>query len=256
MTEQTPCIGAVVLAGGRVPASLAHLCRHRALLHIHGRVMVDYVADALQRAPSIRGIVTVAPAEALSELAHLPGQQLAAGDTLVTNMQLGARALDTIHPTHLLFITGDLPLITVEGIEQYIAASLASSAALTYPIIPRAASETRFPGAKRTYVRIHEGTFTGGNAICTDAHLLDDKHALIQSLYAARKQPLRLANILGWGTVWRLLLGSLTLPYLEAVATRILDAPVRAIITPYAEMGFDVDKPEDLAAVEDALNAG
>lgn len=236
-----------------MPPSLAGLCAHRALLRVGGRYVLEYLLDTLTQTPSIIGTVLVTAPEALAELGGLRCDTTPEGDSLVENMQRGARALAGKQPTHLLFITGDIPLVTVAGIEDYITASVQSGAALTYPIIPRAACEARFPGARRTYVRLQEGIFTGGNAIFTTANLLDDKQALIQGLYAARKQPLKLAQILGWATVLRMLTGTLTLPYLESVATRILSAPIRAVITAYAEIGFDVDKAEDLAAVERTL---
>ncbi len=250
MSEHASRIIAVVLAGGRVPAPLAPYCTHRALLRIDGRYMLEYVVQALRQAPSVQGIAVVSAPEVLAALPESPCVLVPEGDSLVENMQRGARALAELHPSHLLFITGDIPLITPEAIEHYLAASLQSGAALTYPIITRAVCVTGVPTAKRTYVRIREGTFTGGNAIFTTANLLDDKQALIQDLYRARKEIWRLANILGWSTVLRMLTGTLTLPYLESVGTRILAAPVRAIISPFAEIGFDVDKPEDIQSVE------
>lgn len=249
----TSCIGAVVLAGGRVPAALAAYCAHRATLPIRGHCMPAYVLRMLATSTVVRDFVLVAPAEALPALADLPGRHVAARETLVENMLAGKEALAGTPLTHVLFLTGDIPMLTREGLEGYITDSLLSGAALTYPIIPRALSEARFPGARRTYVRIKEGTFTGGNAIFTTAGLLDDQQTLIQQLYSARKAPLQLAGLLGWGTVLRLLTGTLTLPYLERIATRLLHAPARAIITPYPELGFDVDKPQDLRAVEQAL---
>lgn len=242
-----------MLAGGRVPPTLAHLCDHRALLRLNGRYLLDYLLETLQATPSVAACAVVADAGALPALAALPGCHVAAGESIVENMQRGAHALAGEKPTHLLFITGDIPLITPEGLEHYLRNSLASGAALTYPIIPREASEIRFPGARRTYVKLREGTFTGGNAIFTTANLLDDKAELIQGLYAARKQPVKLAKLLGPGAVLRLLTGAITLPYIEAVATRILGASARAIISPHPEIGFDVDKLDDLAAVERAL---
>jgi len=248
-----PRIGAVVLAGGRVPATLAHLCDHRALLQLNGRFLLEYLLNTLDATPSVAATVVVAPADALPPLSHLAGYRAAAGDSIVENMRHGANALVDEHVTHLLFITGDIPLVTSDGLEDYIAESLHSGAALTYPIIPRAACEARFPGARRTYVHLREGTFTGGNAIFTTADLLDDKHRLIQDLYAARKCPVKLAKLLGLSTVLRLLSGTLSLPYLEGVATRILGAPARAIVSSHPEIGFDVDKLVDLVAVERAL---
>ncbi|MHB9132137.1 MAG: NTP transferase domain-containing protein [Armatimonadota bacterium] len=253
MSNASPRIGAVVLAGGNVPAPLAHLCTHRALLNIRGRNILEYLLEALHGVSAILATAVVAPEGALAELDHLEAIKVPSGETLVENMQRGSQALAEHQVTHFLFITGDVPLVTAEGIQSYLEDSISSGAALTYPIIPKLASEKRFPSAKRTYVRIREGIFTGGNAIFTTARTLDHKHALIQSLYAARKEPLKLARLLGWSTILRLVTGTLTLPYLEAVAQRILGAPVRAIVTKYAEIGFDVDKAEDLAAVEKAV---
>ena len=253
MIREQVRIGAVVLAGGKIPASLAHLATQRALLRAGGELLLTPLLAALHATPSVCATVVVAPADALRELAVLPGQLAAAGDSLVENMRLGATTLAASAPTHLLFITGDIPLVTPAGIADYIDRSLHSGAALTYPIIPREVCAARFPGARRTYVRIREGTFTGGNAIFTTARLLDDQQALIQGLYTARKSPLQLARLLGFMTVLRMLTGTLTLPYLEQVASRLLHAPVAAVITPYAEIGFDVDKLSDLDAVERAL---
>jgi hypothetical protein len=200
-------------------------------------------------------MAVVAPASALPALDGMPGRHGAARDTIVANMALGSELLADVQPTHLLFVTGDIPLLTAEAVEHYIAASLRSGAGLTYPIIPREACEARFPGAKRTYVRLREGVMTGGNAIFTVASLLANKQDLILQLYRARKNPVQLAQLLGMGTVWRMLTGSLTLPYLEGVGSRILAAPVRALVTPYPELGFDVDKLADVQAVEQALAA-
>ncbi|HEY3418064.1 MAG TPA: nucleotide-diphospho-sugar transferase, partial [Armatimonadota bacterium] len=219
----------------------------------HDRLMVDYIVDALTETPSISAIVIVAPELVLKELHHLPVHHAVSGQSLVETMQQGAKALAAQHLTHLLFITEDIPLVTADALEAYLQASLECGASLTYPIIPRRDCEESFPGAKRTYVRLKEDTYTGGNVVFTTTTFLDDKSGLIRDVYNMRKHPLQLAGLLGWGTLARLLLGTLTLPAIESVASRILGAPARAVITPYPEIGFDVDKLEDLEIVEQVL---
>ncbi|MEI7834415.1 MAG: hypothetical protein WCJ56_14605, partial [bacterium] len=90
-------------------------------------------------------------------------------------------------------------------------------------------------------------------AVFAGADFFTDKQQLIEDVYNARKAPLKLVGLLGWGTLARFLAGTADLATLEQVASRILHAPARAIISHHAELGFDVDKPEDLAAVEIAL---
>lgn len=250
----SPRIGAVVLAGGPVPKSLAALCTHRALLPLGGRFIIEYILDALAGTPEICATAVVVPAEAHEALGKYVPLLVDAGDTLMVNMARGAQALAEAELTHLLFITGDIPLITPAALSSYLQESLATGADFTYPIIPSTDSEARFPGAKRTYVKIRDGVFTGGNAVFASAHFFTDKQQLIEDVYNARKAPLKLAGILGWDTLARFLAGSIDLARLEVVASRILGAPARAIISHYAELGFDVDKQEDLEAVGSMFN--
>lgn len=246
----TITIAAVLLCGGRVPTSLAVYCRHRALLRVNGQLLLSALLKTLQHTVQISECVVVAPADSLAELTELSALTAPAGEKLVETMQSGVQALSELPFTHYLFITGDIPLVTAEGMTAFLDACLASEAALCYPIIPRVACEKRFPGARRTYVKIREGVFTGGNAILCSVEHLPRVYEIVEALYTARKNPLQLASILGWSTVARMLTGQLALPYLEAVASRLIKAPVRAIISNHAEIGFDIDKADDLAAVQ------
>jgi hypothetical protein len=69
---------------------------------------------------------------------------------------------------------------------------------------------------------------------------------LIGRLYAARKNPLKLAALFGLPFVFGLLTGRLTIRQLEERACAIISGRVAAVISTYAELGFDVDKAEDL----------
>lgn len=246
-------VGAVLLCGGKVPASLVSYCRHRALLRVNGQLLLSSLLNTLQNTPQISGCVVVAPEDALSELTELPAILSPAGDKLVETMRSGVQALSELPLTHILFVTGDIPLVTSQGMQVFLDDCFASEAALCYPIIPRQACEARFPGSYRTYVKIRDGVFTGGNAILCSCENLSAIYEIVEALYVARKNPLQLAKILGWSTVARMLTGQLTLSYLEKVASRLINAPVRAIITSHAEIGFDVDKEDDLRTVTRAM---
>ena len=72
---------------------------------------------------------------------------------------------------------------------------------------------------------------------------------LIRRAHAARKRPFRLARMVGWGVLWRLWRGRLTLAEAEAALTRVFGASVRAVVTEHAELGADVDRAADLEAM-------
>ena len=69
-----------------------------------------------------------------------------------------------------------------------------------------------------------------------------------------RKNPLALAGLIGLGALVKFVLGVITIRELEERVSRILGVTARALITNHAEIGFDVDKPEDLETALTALN--
>ena len=79
---------------------------------------------------------------------------------------------------------------------------------------------------------------------------------VIERLGRARKNPLHLASLLGWDMVLAFALGRLTIASAEARASRILHAPARAIVSPYAETAVNVDRLSDLALAEGLISTG
>ena len=100
--------------------------------------------------------------------------------------------------------------------------------------------------------KLPEGEFTGGNMMLLDKRVTINKQELGREIYALRKSPLRLANWLGWSFILKAVLRKLTLQAAEDRVSELL-APSKAIITQYAGIGMDVDKPSDLKLVEKYL---
>jgi len=146
----------------------------------------------------------------------------------------------------VLVATGDIPHLTEEAVRFVL--DKAPEAALVYPIVPKEAVEARFPRTKRTYARLREGTFTGGNLLLLDKSLFRKALPLARRVVALRKRPLALARLVGWDVLLKLLLGRLSLAEVEARAQRILGVEARALVTPYPEVGVDVDREEDLVS--------
>jgi hypothetical protein len=103
---------------------------------------------------------------------------------------------------------------------------------------------------RRTYLRLTDDVFTGGNLFLIRPEALLRQRELIRRAYAARKRPFRLAMMLGWGTLWRLWRGRLSLADAEAAISRLLGCQARAVITEHPELGADVDHVADLKAME------
>ncbi len=241
-------VDAVVLAGGVDRGEIAQETgiAHRPLLDVGGRPIIQRVLAALRGAVSVGRVVLVAPApvhdvvgeEALDARAE-------AGESFVDNIEQGVAATTPGVPA-VLIITGDLPLLTAQAVNDLVQQAAAARADAVYPIVPKESCERAFPGGRRTYVKLREGVFTGGNGVVTVRDFVPARRRLIDELFASRKNPVKLAAMFGLGFVVRLLAGRLSLPQLEARAGEIVGGRVAAAISPYAELGFDVDKLDDL----------
>jgi hypothetical protein len=84
--------------------------------------------------------------------------------------------------------------------------------------VPADLCRERFPQLKRTTVRLREGELTGGNLFWAQrAVALRELHRL-ESLYRARKQPMRLALQIGVGLLIRFLLAQYLAPRLLSLS--------------------------------------
>lgn len=242
-----PRAAAVVVAGGRADDRFraATGVENRALAPVAGRPMVHWVLEALAAAETVDRVVLVGA----EGLADAPGarQRLRGGSNLVETIERGLGACPGAG--HALLVSADIPALTAEGVDAFVREGIAADADILYPIVPRAAIEARFPGSKRTYLRLTEGVFTGGNLFLVRPEPLLRQRDAIRRAYAARKQPLRLAAALGWGTLWRLLLRRLSLADAEAAVSRLLGLRARAIVTEHAELGADIDRAAELDAM-------
>ncbi|HAY14136.1 MAG TPA: NTP transferase domain-containing protein [Fimbriimonadaceae bacterium] len=227
----------VVLAGGSLKGDWSALTSvtERWQLPVHGEPILDRVCRA---AAPIGDLVVVGGPNGLP-----------AGQHFIESLSRGVNAVKS---ERMMLITADMPDFTTEDLRDVIART-PDDAEIAYPIIPLAACEARYPGVARTSLRLREGTFTGGNVAVMHTASMKRSMAQMEQAYAARKSPVRLAAILGFGTLVRVILGrfapqTLPIPALERAATRALKSRVRAVITEAAALGTDIDKPEQYAA--------
>lgn len=245
----------MVLAGGKAKPELAAATGQtkRALVVVNGMTLLRLVVEALRAADSVVGPITVVgDMPESTDYTRLPD-----GGDFVANVFAGLSA--NAGAPFVLISSCDLPFLTGEAVAAFTRGAVAlaeeTGAGLIYPVVPVAACLERFPGVKRTSLRLREGTLTGGNLMLVRPDFLLAQRQRIADAYAARKSPLKLARQLGVGTLGRLLVsqmvapGLLTIPFLEARVSRLLGGPARALICPYPEIATDLDRPSDFAAV-------
>ena len=244
-TEPSPAsVTAVVLGGGGGDTlSQAAGVSAKALVPFGGQPLAFYVLDALQAAPGVARIVYVG--EATPAIAAQTEQILPAGKTFLESFTVGVEAALALSPTSpVLVTTADLPWLRAAALDDFLAA--AAGASLAYPIVRQETALAQFPGQQRTFVRLKDGRFTGGNMMLLTPEMVPVLLPFAERAYLGRKNPLALARLFGVDFIVKLAAGQLSLRAIEARASRILGLPVRALETPHAGIGADVDKPEHL----------
>ena len=245
---------AFVLAAGEDHGRLAQMSgtRFRALIKVRGRPMVEHVLAALRQSQRVGRVAVVAPREVQECMQPgLADVTVTAGATLIENVMLGLEALGS--DGHVLFAHADAPLVTSAAIDDFLDRAEPANPHLAWAIVPKEDVEKRFPHGRRTYAHLREGTFAGTNVVLVNAEFVIKHQRLVSQFYHHRKNPLRLAGMLGPGFVLRLVIGTATIAQLERRVGQVIGGEVRAVVSHYPELAFDVDKPEDLETIRELL---
>ncbi|HEY3284173.1 MAG TPA: nucleotidyltransferase family protein [Armatimonadota bacterium] len=237
-------ISAVVLAGGKPDPTFLSAAgvENKALAPLLGKPLVRYCLEALAGSATLGQVLVVGSEELRAPVA--PGKLVAAGDTLLQNIRRGLDAAACEGP--VLLLGADLPFLTPSAIDDFVSRGLACGADLCYPIVRQETIEARFPEMRRTYARLADGTFTGGNLFLLRSGFFYRCEPILAAAYDARKKPVQLARLLGLGILARFLTHRLTVAQAEARVSRVLAGTVKALETPFAEVAADVDKAEEL----------
>jgi CTP:molybdopterin cytidylyltransferase MocA len=248
-------VNVVLLAGAANDGPLKEVspATNEALIEIGNKPMVQYVIDGLRQSKSVQRIVVSAPVGELEP--HVKGEGLEfvpSQGSILENFMAAYRVLPKDQP--ILIATCDIPLITGEIVDGFLALCGQREADLYYPIVEKSVGERKYPVVKRTYVTLQEGTFTGGNLFLVNPKAVEAAAPKVERFLTYRKSPLKLAGLLGWTFAIRyLLLKNLRLHELEAKISQMLGIRGAVVVCPWPEVGIDVDKPSDLQLARAAL---
>jgi GTP:adenosylcobinamide-phosphate guanylyltransferase len=246
---------ALVLAGGSPDPTLTGATLPKAFTPLRGRAMVEYVLAALRVTPRIGRIAIAGPASLPPQIAasiDVFARCDAGGGDLLANVFAGLEALD--HDAPVLIVAADIPLLTPRALDAFLDRAEGLDADVVYGIVPREDMVRAFPGAHKTFVRLRDGTFTGGSVVWARPRALAGSRSVLQQAVEARKRPWSLAGLFGPGVLLGLATGRLRIADLEAHVARITGLRARAVICHHPEIGLDVDGSETLAVVRQRLD--
>lgn len=247
MTTSSPPdpVSAVVLAGGE-PDRLARQAgvRHKAFVPVAGKPMVSYVLDALQKSTLVASWLYVGSQDAVLDKFGIP--VLPPGPSFADSVRLGVEAALAAHPQRsVLVITTDMPWLEPEAIDDLVAH--AADYDFVYPIVEESVYMQQFPELTRTFVRLADGRFTGGNPVIFRPQTLPVLLPFIDRVHRDRKNPVALARLFGARIVWRLLTRQVQIADFERRIQEVLGISVGVYASPFASLAADIDTPEHLA---------
>ncbi|MGB9679045.1 MAG: nucleotidyltransferase family protein [Thermoanaerobacteraceae bacterium] len=243
-------MNAVILAGSSKDDKLPD----KAFIKIKGKHMIEYVIKALKESGKVDKIAVVGDSLKIKENA-IEGIDIVVeqGKNIMDNVLNGVKPF--INDSRVLILTCDIPMLTKEAVIDFVMQSEATGADLCYPIVKKEDNIKKFPDAKRTYARIKEGTFTGGNIFYVNPAIIDRLVKSARQFIAYRKKPWKLGKLLGIKVLFYFAIGKVTIPQLEEKVRELFNINAKAIISKYPEIGNDVDKDEDVLMANKYISA-
>lgn len=244
----------LILAGGQAPEDLRQYADfdNKGAIKLGGRMMIEYVVDALRAAPGAGRILVMGPKEPFEKvLAGKVWRVEPAKNTMTANLKTG---MEILHDSNRILVsTADVPLITPEIVGRFCDSCSSEKGGVLYSIIEKKYFQEKFPSTKRTFAPARDGVFTGGNLVMMRPDALKKVWPIIDNAIAARKSPIKLVKIIGFGFLLKFIFRRATIADLENRIEKILGMPVKAMRVGDPEIGIDVDKPSDFDLVRDVI---
>jgi GTP:adenosylcobinamide-phosphate guanylyltransferase len=229
--------------------------RSKALVEIAGKPLIQWVLDALEDAKTVERIVIVGldssnNLRCKKQMAFVPNQ-----GSMLNNIRAGVKEVSAINPEAVfaLVVSADIPAITGEMIDWIVNTSMETDDDIYYSVVPREIMEKRYLESQRSFIRLKGMEVCGADISVVRISVVAGRDEIWNRLIAARKNVFKQASLIGYDTLILLLLRRLTLDKAVRVVAGRLDLKGRALISPYAEIGMDVDKPYQFDLLRDDL---
>jgi GTP:adenosylcobinamide-phosphate guanylyltransferase len=244
--------GALVLAGSRGGVDLVAAyagVSHKGLIELGGATLVTRVLKALNGAGITRIGVSTNDQAVCDEVAG-EAQILTASDGPSMSVRGGAEKMGT----PLLVTTSDHALLRPEWVAQFLA-DAPKDCDIAILLAPEHLVRAAAPNTKRTYLKFADGRYSGCNLF-----LLRNDNALKaidfwRRVEGLRKQPWRIALLIGPGFLLAYLSGRMSLAQTVARLGEKAGVKAAAVTSIYGLAAVDVDKPSDLDLVRELVGA-
>ncbi len=237
----------LVPAGGRIAGEFAAAAgtEVKALAEVGGETLLARTLAGLRAAPCVRRLVVIGPEEALAEARRCGAEiTVAEGSTGPDNIFRGLEALGP-YVEHVLIATSDLPFLGPSAVADFLTRCPAD-ADLCVAIVRQEVFAEKYPGLIDTSSALSDGKFRLGSIFRARVPVLRQIRPRFDRLFAARKSDLQLARLVGGAILLRYASRRLATRHIVARAAAVLGCRGALIHSPFPEIAFDIDLPEEL----------
>lgn len=217
----------------------------KALLKIKSMYMIEYVINALRESGVISKIYVTGNEILNEKISDIVDGFIKSNGSIMNNIRNSIKQIGDYN-TPILICTSDIPMVKGEAIRDFVKRCEEMRLDVGYPIIDKRLNDDKYPDVKRTYVKMKEGVYTGGNIIYMNPKVADNCTKKAEQLIEYRKKPLKMGQVLGFSFLLRLAFGMLPVKDVEKKICSMFQVKGAAIATPYPEIGNDVDKEADI----------
>ena len=238
----------VLPAGGRIGGDFARTAgtEIKALIRFEEETILRRTISALRASGCVGRIAVIGPEEVRTEARECGADLvLPEGKTGPDNIFRGLDGLTNVTP-HLLIVTGDMPFLLPESVRDFLALC-PTEAEICIPIVERGAFETLYPDLIRTDTPLRDGYFRLGGLFRVDVGTLRRTRSHLEQMFAARKNNLAMARMIGIPFIVRYLFRRLTVDQILVRASEVLQCRGAAVRGVPPELAFDIDIPEEFA---------
>jgi molybdopterin-guanine dinucleotide biosynthesis protein A len=251
-----------VIAAGSTPSSDDPLFdfthgASKALLEIAGKPMIQWELDALQACRYIDRVVIIGLKDTDNLSYDGPMSFIPDHGGMLQNIIAGGQEVLRLDPNaeYVLSVSADIPGVTAPMIEWVIERYRETVHDFYYCVVAKKDMEARFPGCRRTYIRLRDTEVTGGDLAVIRTSMFSGETEIWDRLLDARKSVFKQASLIGFDVLFLLLMHRITI---EEAARRVgkrLRIRARVLECPFPEVGMDVDKPIQLEMLRQHLSA-
>lgn len=228
----------------------------KALLPICGKPIIEWIVDAIEHCEKIRDIYIIGlspeqfPDKRVTCIPH------PAESKIVDKVQAWIDWYEENKgelPKYVVNANADIPLITSEAVDHFTEEALKKEADFVFALVEKDLMEAKFPNSMRTFTKFNDVTICGGDLFLYTPIDFDKVKEKVHKLQEKRKNFILQAIFLSPIKALKMVFKGIKLDEAETVFSRGMKMKGRALISPYAEIAMDIDKPEQYKLVEKML---